>query len=95
MDEEEFDSFRHFIVDPMIRRHEEMFPLMHRRVSYDPAHSGSSPRTHPGTAAPAERYLVTDRYAPCPCNSMASSPPRGPGFRKQRIQGTLYLIIDV
>ena len=30
MDDEEFDDFRRSIVDPMIRRHEEMFPRIHR-----------------------------------------------------------------
>src|SRR5437762_2158335 len=33
MDDEEFEEFRRSIIDPMIRRHQEMFPLMHRRVT--------------------------------------------------------------
>ena len=69
MDDEEFDAFRRSIVAPMIRRHQEMFPQMHRRVSTDPSQSGPSLRAHPRMAAPAEKYPGTDRYAPCPCNS--------------------------
>ena len=69
MDDEEFDAFRRSIVVPMIRRHQEMFPQMHRRVSTDPSQSGPSLRAHPRMAAPAEKYPGTDRYAPCPCNS--------------------------
>lgn len=30
MDDEEFDDFRRSIVVPMIQRHQEMFPQMHR-----------------------------------------------------------------
>src|ERR1700680_3702974 len=40
MDDEEFDAFRRSIVIPMIRRHQEMFPRMHQRVSTDPWQSG-------------------------------------------------------
>ena len=42
MDDEEFDAFRRIVVIPMIRRHEEMFPLMHRRVAPDLSQSGRS-----------------------------------------------------
>ena len=42
MDDEEFDAFRRSIIDPMIRRHHEMFPLMHRRHSTGPWQSGPS-----------------------------------------------------
>jgi hypothetical protein len=69
MDDEEFDGFRHSIVVPMIRRHQEMFPQMHCRVSTGPAPSTPSLRAHTRKASPAERYPGTDRYAPCPCNS--------------------------
>src|SRR3954453_7292060 len=31
MDDDEFEEFRQTVVLPMIRRHEEMFPLMHGR----------------------------------------------------------------
>jgi hypothetical protein len=69
MDEEEFDAFRRSIVVPMIQRHQEMFPLMHRRGSTDPLQITPSLPARPRAAAPAERYPGTDRYAPCPCNS--------------------------
>jgi hypothetical protein len=69
MDDEEFDEFRRSIVIPMIRRHEEMFPLMHRRGSTHPAPSSPSLRAPTTKAAPGERYPGTDRYAPCPCGS--------------------------
>jgi hypothetical protein len=71
MDDKEFDAFRRSIVDPMIRRHYEMFPLMHRRGSLGPTQSGPSlgARPSPTTEASRERYPGTDRYAPCPCNS--------------------------
>ena len=70
MDDEEFDEFRRSIIDPMIRRHEEMFPRMHRRGSANlcaerPLAAGAAREM----AAPAEKYPGTDRYAPCPCNS--------------------------
>jgi uncharacterized protein YecA (UPF0149 family) len=69
MDDEEFDAFRRSIVVPMIRRHHEMFPQMHRRDSTDPSQSSPSLRARPRMAAPAERYPGPDRYAPCPCGS--------------------------
>jgi hypothetical protein len=69
MDDDEFDAFRRSIIDPMIRRHEEMFPLMHRRVATALSQSGPSPRVQQRTAAAGEKYPGTDRYAPCPCNS--------------------------
>ena len=64
MDDDDFDEFRRSIVDPMIRRHQEMFPQMHRRVS-----TGPSLWAHASIAASAEAYPGTDRYAPCPCHS--------------------------
>ncbi len=69
MDDEEFDLFRRSIVAPMIRRHQEMFPLMHRRIATGPSQSNPSPGAHSRMAASAEKYPGTDRYAPCPCNS--------------------------
>jgi hypothetical protein len=70
MDDEEFDAFRRSVLFPMIQRHEEMFPLMHRRLPHAPPQSGPSPGVqHPTKAARAEKYPGTDRYAPCPCNS--------------------------
>jgi hypothetical protein len=69
MDEEEFDAFRRSVVVPMIRRHEEMFPLMHRRASTEPWQSGPSPRVHPRMADNTAKNPGTAPYAPCPCNS--------------------------
>jgi uncharacterized protein YecA (UPF0149 family) len=69
MDDGEFDAFRRGIVDPMIRRHEEMFPMMHRRVSTNFLESGPSLRAQPRMAEVAQTSPKTDRYAPCPCNS--------------------------
>ncbi len=74
MNDEEFDDFRRSIVVPMIRRHQEMFPQMHRRVSTNSSQGGPSPsgpslRARPRMTAAGEAYPGTDRYAPCPCNS--------------------------
>ena len=69
MDDAEFAEFRRSVIVPMIRRHEEMFPGLHRRSFGDSAPSPSSPRAHTSKAAPGERYPGTDRYAPCPCGS--------------------------
>jgi uncharacterized protein YecA (UPF0149 family) len=69
MDDEEFDAFRQSIVAPMIRRHEEMFPGLHRRLSTNPAPIAPSLQAHTRKARPGERYPGTDRYAPCPCGS--------------------------
>ena len=69
MDDAEFAEFRRSVIVPMIRRHEEMFPGMHRRSFGDSAPSSSSPQAHTRKAAPGERYPGTDRYAPCPCGS--------------------------
>jgi len=74
MDDEEFDDFRRTIIVPMIRRHEEMFPQMHRPspIGFSqsgPSSSGPSFRTPPRIETRTEAYRKTDRYAPCPCNS--------------------------
>jgi hypothetical protein len=65
MDEKEFQKFREAVVVPMIRRHEEMFPRLHGWFS----ESIPPPPVTRITAATANRHAVTDRYAPCPCNS--------------------------
>ncbi len=69
MNDEEFDAFRRGLIDPMIRRHQQMFPLMHRRLSTASSQNGSSPWTELEMPEPAEKSPPTDRYAPCPCNS--------------------------
>lgn len=69
MDDEEFDAFRRSIIVPMIERHEQLFPGMHRREFTAPARSAPSLPAQTRKAAPGERFPGTDRYAPCPCNS--------------------------
>lgn len=69
MDDREFDDFRHSVIDPMIRRHEDMFPRMRRQGSTDFSPSRPSPPTRPKTTGPAKGDPRIDRYAPCPCNS--------------------------
>jgi hypothetical protein len=67
MDEDQFNDFRRSIIDPMIRRHQEMFPLMHRRGSTAASPSGPSPPVH--SRAADEAYPGAHPYEPCPCNS--------------------------
>lgn len=67
MDDDQLNEFRRSILAPMIQRHQEMFPLMHRRGSTAPSPSGRSQRV-PSRAA-GEAYPGTEPYAPCPCNS--------------------------
>jgi hypothetical protein len=69
MDDEEFDEFRRSIVIPMIQRHKQMFPLMHRKVSTNSWLNDPLLQAQPSMAVAAEPYPGTDRYAPCPCNS--------------------------
>src|SRR5580765_191256 len=64
MDEDEFDEFRRSIIDPMIRRHRQMFPLMLQRSSTTAPLS-----TLPRRAAAGEAYPGTGPYELCPCNS--------------------------
>jgi hypothetical protein len=67
--DEAFADFRRSILDPMIQRHKEMFPRMHRKIGMGPLQSVPSRRAEPRTPDPAERQPLIDRYAPCPCNS--------------------------
>jgi hypothetical protein len=69
MDDDEFDAFLRELLLPMIRRHERMFPLMHRRLSAGRSSSGSSSRGDRISAEAAKTPPPSDRYAPCPCNS--------------------------
>jgi hypothetical protein len=68
MDEDQFIDFRRSIIDPMIRRHHEMFPLLHQRRSTAASPSGPSPGA-PSRAVSSEAYPGTEPYAPCPCQS--------------------------
>jgi hypothetical protein len=69
MDDDEFEEFRRFVIIPMIRRHEEMFPHLHKCSSMEP--SRGAPRLQPRLTPPTrtEGYPGTGRNAPCPCNS--------------------------
>jgi uncharacterized protein YecA (UPF0149 family) len=58
MDAAEFAEFRQSVIEPMIRRHHEMFPSVARLDSQE---TGPLPRQ--------EKYPGTRRNAPCPCNS--------------------------
>ena len=69
MDDAEFADFRRSVIDPMIRRHEEMFPGMRQWGLGGSAPSPSLPRADARKASPGDRYPGTDRYAPCPCGS--------------------------
>jgi hypothetical protein len=68
MDDQEFDDFRRSVIDPMIRRHQSMFPQLHNRGSaiLSPFNLSPTARSQPMRR---ETYPGTDRYAPCPCNS--------------------------
>jgi hypothetical protein len=69
MDDQEFSEFRRTVVEPMLARHRKMFPRLHRRNSSGDLLGGTSPSTQPAGAMPTQQHPVTDRYAPCPCNS--------------------------
>ncbi len=69
MDEEEFDDFRRSVLIPMIQRHEEMFPQMHRKNSQDDLWPRGPSFQTDQAAAQREAYPGTRRYAPCPCDS--------------------------
>lgn len=65
MEDDEYEDFRKSVIVPMILRHHEMFPDMHRRQP--PRQPMSQSR---GTAPMrTEGHRITARNAPCPCNS--------------------------
>jgi hypothetical protein len=66
MDEAEFETFRRDVVAPMIRRHHEMFPRMHRSDSPGPA---SLPNSLSTSLRTETKFPGTARNAPCPCGS--------------------------
>jgi uncharacterized protein YecA (UPF0149 family) len=70
MDDEEFQAFKRDVVMPMIRRHQEMFPQMHRRGAADRPHAlgglGISPTER---RRPVKKYAGTGRNERCPCGS--------------------------
>jgi len=82
MDDDEFDDFRRSVLEPMIARHEQMFPFLHQRRRaassgggrsswLEPRPPASDPRaasTEPRAVASAKKSTI-DRYAPCSCGS--------------------------
>lgn len=71
MNDSEFEDFRKTVIQPMIRRHHEMFPHIRRQESTDHS-SESAPRVRPVQPIVSSRtgkYPGTSRNAPCPCNS--------------------------
>ena len=69
MDDEQFEAFRHSVVLPMIRRHQEMFPRMPRLGSMVPSGGAPASQTETTIPAPTKAYSGTGRNAPCPCQS--------------------------
>lgn len=75
MSDQEFAEYQRELIDPMIRRHEKMFPHLHKRTFPDAMTarpSMSAPglaQAQPAPARSGDPYPGTDRYAPCPCGS--------------------------
>ncbi len=74
MSNQQFAEFRSGVIDPMIRRHEQMFPHLHNRAfpgAMTARPSMSAPASAQGSVQPrpGDPYPGTDRYAPCPCGS--------------------------
>ncbi len=69
MDDEEFESFQRSVILPMIRRHSEMFPHMHRSASWKDSSDEAPAPIRPPEKLLAKKYAGTERNAPCPCNS--------------------------
>lgn len=69
MDDDEFEAFRRTVIVPMIQRHQEMFPRMHRLGSIEPSRGAPASQTRRTTPTRTEKYPGTGRNTPCPCNS--------------------------
>jgi uncharacterized protein YecA (UPF0149 family) len=72
MDDDEFDDFRGSLLEPMIARHEQMFPMLHQRLRAPASVGGPPSWLEPRVVASeprAEKNSTVDRYAPCPCSS--------------------------
>lgn len=70
MTAEDLEAFKRTLVVPMIARHHEMFPDMHRRgtIASSPGASFHDiPR--PATRRPVKKYAGTGRNERCPCGS--------------------------
>jgi hypothetical protein len=66
MDDEAFQEFKRAVVNPMITRHQELFPGLHRPVS---TMSPSEEIPRPAPRRPVKKYAGTGRNEPCPCGS--------------------------
>jgi hypothetical protein len=69
LNDEEYVDFEQNVVAPMIRRHEQMFPGMHRKEVAGSASLGRIPPTPLRNASREQKPATVDRYAPCPCGS--------------------------
>ena len=75
MDDDEFDDFRRSVLEPMIARHERMFPRLHERLRGSSSTGGglswleARPLASDPQAASGAKKSTVDRYAPCPCGS--------------------------
>lgn len=69
MDDAQFQDLQRSTLEPMIRRHEEMFPKLHRRASLEPPHWEPGVSPLPSAHLPKEKPSQPGRYDPCPCNS--------------------------
>jgi uncharacterized protein YecA (UPF0149 family) len=69
MDDEEYGEFRRGVIDPMVRRHHEMFPNLHSGLPEALRRIGASLQAPVRTVSPAKTDAKPDRYGPCPCNS--------------------------
>ena len=67
MDDDEFQEFKHTVVMPMIRRHQEMFPALQRlRATGHSNPMRSRPMTPRAPQRPAKKYVGTGRKERCP-----------------------------
>ena len=69
MEHDEFAEYRRSVLEPMIQRHKEMFPFLHRRLSTEDWPSDDLPSLEYPRKRPTEKYPGTEPYAPCPCQS--------------------------
>lgn len=66
MDDAEFAALRRDVIEPMIRRHEDMFPHMGGRAPGRPA---GFPLAAPPRPSPHVEGPRVGRNSPCPCGS--------------------------
>ena len=69
MADDEFAVFRSSVIAPMIRRHQEMFPRMHRLGSMGQSSGASTSQTGLTKPVRTEKYPGIGRNARCPCKS--------------------------